>query len=340
MKTVWAMALALTVLCSCDLSVFYPKEDEEETGEAAGAAPAGHTPSYAVAVIEGQVKKTTTTVNNTDAMEFLAREVPYLYDDDEAVHHYVSESPPPLINDLFFRAANTTGYYFYIDNSNSFPYSSYSIMDGNTGYDGLSYGASLMHRIFSRNYPPPMEQENLLFNGGTANLTDGLGIITFQSFTPAGMRNEIVHSTETVTGEYRFDDFTLPYNGGYDIPIDKAYDQDVPVTLYTHFTHTPDLATNYLSQTLHYYETLDIHVTEQYESMNRAVYKTVTAFIDSALSVTNIQTSSSVKDFIREGNKITFTLNDYINPMKFEIARITVQDEAAGTAQMKILQLK
>jgi hypothetical protein len=318
--------------------VFYPKEEEEETGEAAGAAPAGHTPSYAVAVIEGQVKKTATTANNTDAMEFLAREVPYLYDDDEAVHHYISESPVPLVNDLFFCASTNANNYGY-GNDNSLPHSSYFLNFGNgvlltnTGYDGLippSY-----FTVFSPAYLPPMEQERLLFNGGT--FVNTMYDIWFASFVPSGMRTEIVYTAETVTGEYRFDDFTLPYNGGYDIPPDNTYGQDVPVTLYTHFINQSDLS---LWKTLHYYETLDIHVTEQYESMNRAVYKTVTAFIDSALSVTNIQTSNSVKDFIREGNKITFTLNDYINPMKFEIARITVQDEAAGTAQMKILQLK
>jgi chitodextrinase len=296
-----------------------------------------HTDTYIVASIAGYVKRTTTTTNNTDAMEFLARKVPYLYDEDEAIHYYASPSSAPLINDLFFRAASDT-YYFL---SNSFPYSSYSIYAGNIGYDGLNFSNFLAYYIFSPNHLPPMEQENLLFNGGTFNITDMYGSINFQTFTPAGMRNETVNTTETITADYRFDDFALPYNGSYDIPQDTAYNQDVPVTLYTRFTATQDMASYSLLKTLHYYETLDTHVVEKFETMNRAVYKTVTVHIDNALTVDGIQTSSTMVDsFSQTGNAVTFILKDYLNPMKFEIARITTLDEATGEKQMKILQLK
>jgi hypothetical protein len=350
MKWLSIITACIVLAGSCDLSVFYPKEEEEQAQEITEAAPRGHTGTYVVASVDGLVRKTTTTTNNTDALEFLAREVPYLYDEDENIHYYTdSSNPPPLINDLFFRANNNAAFdfdafnmYFGI-NSDLFPFSSYLYGLYNKvrsfDYDVLS-DSSLHKTIFEPNHLPAMEQEKLLFADGTFSIYYLYGISIFFSFIPTGMRNEIVYTTETSSGEYHFDTFTLPYNGSYDIPQDNVYDQDVPVTLYSHFYETNNTAAYYFVQTMHYYETLDVHVTEEYESLNRALYKSVTVYIDNALTIDAVQTSAMVDSFSQTGNTVTFVLAGYANPMKFEIARITTRNESTGETQMKILKLQ
>jgi hypothetical protein len=304
-----------------------------------GHAPSGEAaarftiPTYIVAEVQGMVKRTTTVTNNTEVNEFLAREVPYLYDEDNTVYYYTYDGPSVNINDVFFKATSDSSplspYHYQ---SNSFPHND----TNNTSKPFLPSRFSLpqLDNFFISTFAIPYtDQRKLLFSS--------FGYDNINLCYPTELRNEVYYDTHVITELIRSDSFELPYNTSYTIPPNRIYDQDIPVTLYTDISTveaTTLIATIY--KTMHYYETLDVHTEEMFQSLNRVVYKSVTVYLDAALSVDSIEASGMVDTYSQAENAITFTIKEYSNPIRFEIARITAVNKITNERQMKILQLK